>query len=163
MKKTKLIVVGTVLALILLIGGYRLWPWSFESVVGKNMEEMTVISCCLRVITSGSQSTYFYDSAEPEKMGEVVEILGSCGYQKDIRDLWPGGVHGLSSGRNYDGRDISVTLVFGEHEEWFNLMLVDRGQGITTDSEVVHLTDGGAFDRLAELIQEKGRLAPPVQ
>ena len=51
-----------------------------------------MISCCLRVNTSGSQSTYFYDSAEPEKMGEVVEILGSCGYQKDIRDLWPGGV-----------------------------------------------------------------------
>ncbi len=163
MKKRRLAVAGTVLALILLIGGYRLWPWSFESVVGKDMEEMTVVSCCLRVNTSGRQSTYFYDLAEPEKMGEVIGILGSCGYQKDIRNLWPGGVQGLSPGRNYDGRDISVLLVFGEHEEWFNLMLVDRGQGITTDSEVVHLTDSGVFDRLAELIQEKGKLVPSAQ
>lgn len=42
----------------------------------------------------------------------------------------------------------------------FNLMLVDRGKGITTDSEIVHLTDSGAFDRLAELILENGELLP---
>lgn len=160
MGKRKKFILGAVLVLVVALGVYRLWPWPFDSVVGRELGEMTVVSCWLRVSDytpeKPGMSFYNLDVEEPERMDEIIDILMSCGYQKGFRNLWPGGAHGLSSGRNYDGRDISVTLVFGEHKELFNLMLVDRSKGITIDNEIVHLTDSGVFDRLAELILENG-------
>lgn len=91
MDKRKKFILGAVLVLAAALGAYRLWPWSFDSVVRRELGEMTVISCWLRVsdYTPGKPGMSFYnlDVNEPERMGEIIDILGSCGYQKDFRNL----------------------------------------------------------------------------
>lgn len=164
MSRKKKIIVAIVLTLGAALMAYRFWPMSFRTLVGRDPREATNIACWLGVSSyePGKPMMSFYSldfGGEREKMEEVIEILESCEYRRDLRNLWPGGVSGLKSGKAYDGRKGSVFLQFGEWDDYFDMIFVDRSTGLA-GNRVVHLTDSRAFERLAEYITENSEPEP---
>lgn len=156
MKKGKRIIAGAVLTLILLAGAYRLWPRSFKSIAGGETGELAEASCFLTVNSFESgMSFYELKTGDPALAGGLLDILESCRYQGDFRNLIPGGPDSLGSGRNYDGRHLEIELRFAGREEPFSLHLADRDSGLCGYG-IVHPTNGDTFAELAEYVQEHG-------
>ncbi len=165
MKGRKKVILGAVLALFFVLAAYRLWPRSFGSIFGAELEGVTEAACSLDVIsdyTPGKpgQEVYRLKTADPAVLEELTGILESSKYRSDLRNLWPWWQWTVSSGRNYDGRSLYVVLYFGDREEPATLSLLDRDIGHTWKGRTVHPTDKGVFDRLAGFIQEKGERRP---
>lgn len=115
-KWKKWIIGGTIILLAVGLLGYRFWPRSMERLLPAHREEANYVSCYLDVgqYEEGLPSSRRYEikTNDRTQIQELLNILDSTSYQTSFRNLLPWERGSLHSGRDYDGRLLSLTISF---------------------------------------------------
>ena len=152
------------------VGGWRLWPCSFEEVLGVDPQEVERLAASVTVSgleEGGETSLQFYSlpnlSPQMEDFHQLLDRLCSSRYRQDLRNLLPWPVTRVEGDRWRGRRSVRIFLVWGPEEEqtaYLSLsgrqitLALGEGDGL----RVFHPTDPQLIDWLAEYLEEHGVL-----
>ena len=153
--------------LLLCLLAWRLTPHTFEEMTASDRDEITSLAgvVSLSGVRDGRAYTesYALQNVTPEDTAfeGVLMLLNSTRYREDFRNLLPWPIESVSAGRAYDGRGVSLMLVWGPSaDECCALSLSGRQIGQTLDRLLEGVLDGRIpNDRAALLRAAKEELA----
>ena len=96
--------------LLLCLLAWRLTPHTFEEMTASDRDEITSLAGVVSL--SGVRDGRAYTAFEG-----VLMLLNSTRYREDFRNLLPWPIESVSAGRAYDGRGVSLMLVWGPSED----------------------------------------------
>ena len=109
--------------LLLCLLAWRLTPHTFEEMTASDRDEITSLAgvVSLSGVRDGRAYTesYALQNVTPEDTAfeGVLMLLNSTRYREDFRNLLPWPIESVSAGRAYDGRGVSLMLVWGPSED----------------------------------------------
>ena len=109
--------------LLLCLLAWRLTPHTFEEMTASDRDEITSLAgvVSLSGVRDGRAYTesYALQNVTPEDTAfeGVLMLLNSTRYREDFRNLLPWPIESVSTGRAYDGRGVSLMLVWGPSED----------------------------------------------
>ena len=109
--------------LLLCLLAWRLTPHTFEEMTASDRDEITGLAgvVSLSGVRDGRAYTesYALQNVTPEDTAfeGVLMLLNSTRYREDFRNLLPWPIESVSAGRAYDGRGVSLMLVWGPSED----------------------------------------------
>ena len=113
------------LAILLLCLLGRLTPHTFEEMTTSDLDDITSLAgvVSLSGVRDGRAYTesYALQNVLPEDTAfeGVLMPLNSTRYQEDFRNLLPWPIEAVSAGRAFDGRSVSLMLVWGPSADEF--------------------------------------------
>lgn len=105
--------------LLLCLLAWRLTPHTFEEMTTSDLDDITSLAgvVSLSGVLDGRAYTesYALQNVLPEDTAfeGILMLLNSTRYQEDFRNLLPWPIEAVSAGRAYDGRGVSLMLVWG--------------------------------------------------
>ena len=109
--------------LLLCLLAWRLTPHTFEEMTASDQDEITSLAgvVSLSRVRDGRAYTesYALQNVLPEHTAfeGILMLLNSTRYRDDFRNLLPWPIESVSAGRAYDGRGVSLMLVWGPSED----------------------------------------------
>ena len=110
--------------LMLCLLAWRLTPHTFEQMTASNQNEITSLAgvVSLSGVRDGGRAyteSYALQNVTPEDTAfeGVLMLLSSARFQEDLRILLPLPIEAGSAGRAFDGRSVSLMLVWGPSED----------------------------------------------
>ena len=143
------------------VGGWRLWPCSFEEVLGVDPQEVERLAA----EEGGETSLQFYSlpnlSPQTEDFRQLLDRLCSSRYRQDLRNLLPWPVTRVEGDRWQGRRSVRIFLVWGPEEEQTAFLSLGGRQitlalGEGDGLRVFHPTDPQLIDWLAEYLENHG-------
>ena len=105
--------------LLLCLLAWRLTPHTFEEMTASDRDEITSLAgvVSLSEVRDGRAYTesYALQNVTPEDTAfePILILLTTTRYREDLRNLLPWGIDSVSAGRAFDGRSVSLMLVWG--------------------------------------------------
>ena len=105
--------------LLLCLLAWRLTPHTFEQMTASNINDITSLAgvVSLSGVRDGRAYTesYALQNVTPEdtEFEPILILLTTTRYREDLRNLLPWGIDSVSAGRAFDGRSVSLMLVWG--------------------------------------------------
>lgn len=165
-KKLGIILVALVVVVAAGFGIWRLWPHSFQSMMGVEEANIASIDCLTSHLgvyeeSEDKSGTYKMDALTPEspEFAEVIGLLSKGKFRQDFRNLLTGvGSVGV------DGIALNVIIVFEENGAEGSQVLTLFGDGTVVvnskagnGGKVYHLTHKELVQEIATYIQAKGK------
>lgn len=157
--------------IVALFAGLLLWrflPRSCAHMMSVDESAFTGFSSQAMIYHFDLGSTYtdmYYIEHIPRQeaaYGEIMEILATSRYRPDFRNLLPWNLSSLSSGKNYDGRTVSMVFSAVSQEEQFvsirflSSTIVQIHIGNKSGFRIYHPTNRETFDKVVEFLQTNG-------
>ena len=153
--------------LLLCLLAWRLTPHTFEQMAASNRDEITSLAgvVTLSGVRDGKAYTesYALQNVTPEDTAfeGVLMLLNSTCYQEDFRNLLPWGIDSVSAGRAFDGRSVSLILVWGPSaDECCSLILSGRQIAVGRPHHdgflIYHPTDSRLLNWLVIYLENNG-------
>ncbi len=164
-KWKKRIIEGTIILLAVGLLGYRFWPRSMERLLPAPREEANQVSCYLDVGQyeeglPSSRRRYEIKTEDRTEIQELLNILDSTSYQASFRNLLPWERGSLHSGRDYDGRLLSLTVSFAGDSQAYSHWLFLGSNTMSADSRQIYPVHKEIFGQLADYIHTHGTMLP---
>ena len=119
--------------LLLCLLAWRLTPHTFEEMTASNINDITSLagSAMLMGVRDGETyaESYTLNNVTPEEPAfeGVLMLLNSTRYREDFRNLLPWDIDAVSSDNSFDGRSVTLILVWGPSaDECCSLILSGR-------------------------------------
>lgn len=119
--------------LLLCLLAWRLTPHTFDEMTASNLNEITSLagSAMLMGVRDGETYAESYTlnnvTLEEPAFEGVLMLLNSTRYREDLRNLLPWGIDAVGSDRYFDGRSVTLILVWGPSaDECCSLILSGR-------------------------------------
>ena len=109
--------------LLLCLLAWRLTPHTFEEMTASDRGEITSLAGAATFLGVRDGTTYAESytlqnvSPEDTAFEPILILLNSTRYRADFRNLLPWPIEAVSAGRAYDGRGVSLMLVWGPSED----------------------------------------------
>ncbi len=156
-----------VLLAIMAIPAWRFWPSGLESILPEGTDGIVRMSCHVnshRVDEFGEPHIDIYNMGEEQMTQEdiraIIDILTSCKYRRDFRNLIPWGIDGVTVTGNtqsanlfwvYEGEaQEHIMITFMKHDTFLIHFPDARGM------QVFHPTDREMQSRLVEYVIKNG-------
>ena len=165
-RHVKIGVAGLLALLVLGLALWRLWPHSLARVIPAEESAVTSLACAASISSLGEDGGPRIEQYQLQALTRddaaftaVMEILTSCEYRQDFRNLLPWAV---TSFHSEGGRSAQVFLVWGgETVETCHLVFTSDGQVVVSQGsddgfQVYHAAKDGVLDRLVDYLQEYG-------
>lgn len=154
---------------ILLLGlcVWRLTPRTFEQMTTADPQRISSLSGTA-VLGGNRDGTPYMESytlptsaADDEVFREILSLLCRSGYREDFRNLLPWAVDSAGSGNAYDGRSVTLILVWGASaDETCSLVLTGRQIVVSRPNHdgflIYHPLDTTLLDQLTEYLMTHG-------
>ena len=119
--------------LLLSLLAWQLTPHTFEQMTASNLNDITSLagSVMLTGVRDGKTyaESYTLNTVTPEDTAfeGILMLLNATRYREDLRNLLPWNIDAVGSDRYFDGRSVTIMLVWGESEnECCSLFLSGR-------------------------------------
>ena len=105
--------------LLLCLLAWRLTPHTFEEMTASDRGEITSLAGVATFLGVRDGTTYAESytlqnvSPEDTAFEPILILLTTTRYREDLRNLLPWGIDSVSAGRSFDGRSVSLMLVWG--------------------------------------------------
>ena len=153
--------------LLLCLLAWRLTPHTFEQMTASNINDITSLagSACFVGIRDGTTyaESYTLQNVSPEDttFEPILILLTTTRYREDLRNLLPWGIDSVSAGRAFDGRSVSLMLVWGSSaDECCSLSLSGRQIVVSRPHHdgflIYHPTDPKLLNWLAIYLANNG-------
>ena len=102
---------------------WRLTPHTFEEITASDQNAITSLAGAATFLGvrygRAYTESYALQNVTPEDTAfeGVLMLLNSTRYREDFRNLLPWPIESVSAGRDYDGRGVSLMLVWGPSED----------------------------------------------
>ena len=166
-KRIGLIITIIIIALVVGLLIWRFWPRPSSGLMPVDESSFTGVSAIAMV--SGLEDGAFYshtyriDSTQQQsnEPGNILEILAASHYRPDFRNLLPWDLDTLSSGKNYDGRTVSLVFSTKDQEtivyiRFLSSSLISVQIGDQSGFRIYHPTNRNTIDTLVEYLQTVG-------
>ena len=154
---------------ILLLGlcVWRLTPRTFEQMTTADPQRISSLSGTA-VLGGNRDGTPYMESytlptsaADDEVFREILSLLCRSGYREDFRNLLPWAVDSAGSDNAYDGRSVTLILVWGASaDETCSLVLTGRQIVVSRPHHdgflIYHPLDTALLDQLTEYLMTHG-------
>lgn len=116
---TKKFILLLLAILLLCLLAWRLTPHTFEEMTASDLDDISSLAgvVSLSGVRDGRAYTesYALQNVLPEDTAfeGILMLLNSTRYQEDFRNLLPWPIEAVSAGRAFDGRSVSLMLVWG--------------------------------------------------
>ena len=164
-KRIGIIVTAFIISLVVGLLIWRFWPRSSSHIISIDESAFTGVSAVAMVsrLEDGAPYSDIYRIDPPnDAAGDVLEVLSTSRYRPDFRNLLPWNLDSLSSGKNYDGRIVSLTFSAVNQEEQFvsfdflSSTIVQVHIGNESGFRIYHPTNRNTIDKLVEYLQANG-------
>ena len=119
--------------LLLCLLAWRLTPHTFEQMTASDQNAITSLAGAATFLGVRDGTTYAESytlqnvSPEDTAFEPILILLSTTRYREDLRNLLPWGIDSVSAGRAFDGRSVSLMLVWGPSaDECCSLILSGR-------------------------------------
>ena len=119
--------------LLLCLLAWRLTPHTFEEMTASNINDITSLAGSASFVGVRDGTTYAESytlqnvSPEDTAFEPILILLTTTRYREDLRNLLPWDIDSVSAGRAFDGRSVSLVLVWGPSaDEYCSLSLSGR-------------------------------------
>lgn len=105
--------------LLLCLLAWRLTPHTFEEMTASDRDEITSLAGAATFLGVRDGTTYAESytlqnvSPEDTAFEPILILLNSTRYREDFHNLLPWDIDSVSAGRAFDGRSVSLMLVWG--------------------------------------------------
>lgn len=105
--------------LLLCLLAWRLTPHTFEEMTASNINDITSLAGSASFVGVRDGTTYAESytlqnvSPEDAAFEPILILLTTTRYREDLRNLLPWDIDSVSAGRAFDGRSVSLVLVWG--------------------------------------------------
>ena len=109
--------------LLLCLLAWRLTPHTFEQMTASDQNAITSLAGAATFLGVRDGTTYAESytlqnvSPEDTAFEPILILLSTTRYREDLRNLLPWGIDSVSAGRAFDGRSVSLMLVWGPSED----------------------------------------------
>lgn len=152
--------------LLLCLCVWRLTPRTFEQMTAADPKTISSLSGTA-VLGGNRDGTPYMESytlptsAADEAFQEILSLLCRSGYREDFRNLLPWAVDSAGSGNAYDGRSVTLILVWGASaDETCSLVLTGRQIVVSRPNHdgflIYHPLDTALLDQLTEYLMTHG-------
>ena len=153
--------------LLLCLCVWRLTPRTFEQMTAADPKTISSLSGTA-VLGGNRDGTPYMESytlptsaADDEVFREILSLLCRSGYREDFRNLLPWAVDSAGSGNAYDGRSVTLILVWGASaDETCSLVLTGRQIVVSRPHHdgflIYHPLDTALPDQLTEYLMTHG-------
>ena len=171
MKTGKVVTISVLALAAVIVVGLALWrliPRSLANVIGQDPGAVTNMAAQVAVtgISGGKAATDTYTlealSPDSEHFAAILEILEGTGYRPSFRNLLPWPRNSVEADSRFDGRSVTVFLVWGDGwEDTCTLSFQTESQAVvslgTEDGfRIYHPTDPEAHAALANYLEAHG-------
>ena len=154
---------------ILLLGlcVWRLTPRTFEQMTAADPK--TISSLSGTAVLGGNRDGAPYmesytlptSAADDEVFREILSLLCRSGYREDFRNLLPWAVDSAGSGNAYDGRSVTLILVWGASADETCSLVLTGGQIVVSRPNhdgflIYHPLDTTLLNQLTEYLMTHG-------
>ena len=153
--------------LLLCLLAWRLTPHTFEEMAASDRGEITSLAGAATFLGVRDGTTYAESytlqnvSPEDTAFEPILILLNSTRYRADFRNLLPWPIEAVSAGRAFDGRSVSLMLVWGPSaDECCSLSLSGRQIAVSRPHHdgflIYHPEDPKLLNWLAIYLENNG-------
>lgn len=109
--------------LLLCLLAWRLTPHTFEEMTASDISEITSLAGAATFLGVRDGTTYAESytlqnvSPEDTAFEPILILLNATRYREDLRNLLPWGIDSVGNDSSFDGRSVSLMLVWGPSED----------------------------------------------
>ena len=164
---TKKCIILLLAILLLCLCVWRLTPRTFEQMTAADPQVVSSLSGT--AVLGGNRDGAPYmesytlptSTADDAEFQDILSLLCRSGYREDFRNLLPWAVDSAGSGNAYDGRSVTLILVWGTSaDETCSLVLTGRQIVVSRPNHdgflIYHPLDTALLDQLTEYLMTHG-------